>query len=196
LSLPASMRRSTSDGVRCSRVRSSRFGGRPAWRFFATVRFSGSPPTSLRDEIIGKSFVPGRCLCAYYLKRAQVVKPLSPSPRLRVAFGWRGRNRATAEPPSRQRARISNGTRLLEGLDGRRREARGFAEDPARQREGAAAALLSRTLGFEPEAANQRSPKTIVRLAQIAGAAGRFCQRVLSSAFLLFPLAPVRKRAP
>jgi uncharacterized protein len=48
LPFAASMRRSTSADFRCSRVRNSRFGGRPAGRFFTTMRFSGSGLTSFR----------------------------------------------------------------------------------------------------------------------------------------------------
>ena len=49
------MRRSTSAGVRCSRVRNSRFGGRPAGRFFATVRLSGSGLINLRRDEFGRN---------------------------------------------------------------------------------------------------------------------------------------------
>ena len=164
MSLAASMRRSTSDGVRCSRVRSSRFGGRPSLavlRDCALFRFR-------TDEIKGRNhreiLRAGSMFVRILTKKRTVCQApftvAAPERRLRLATAQQG----TAEPPSRQRAGISNGTRLLEGLDGRRREARRFAEDPARQREDAAAALLSRTLRFEPKRPI-RSLKTIVRLA-------------------------------
>ena len=68
--MAASMRPSTSAGVRCSRVRSSRFGGRPAGRPLATVRFSGSGVTSFRRGIMRKSFGSILPLC-FITKKAQ-----------------------------------------------------------------------------------------------------------------------------
>src|SRR6516162_607385 len=65
------MRPSTSAGVRCSRARSARFGGRPAGRPLATVRFSGSGVTSFRPGVMRKSFGSSLQLCFICVKSAQ-----------------------------------------------------------------------------------------------------------------------------
>jgi hypothetical protein len=66
--------------------RSSRFGGRPAGRPFAAVRFSGSGLTRLRRGVIRKSFHSSLHPCALVEKRTVVSKPFHQERARSVAF--------------------------------------------------------------------------------------------------------------